>query len=129
MQWFGKAYGAPYEFDTPHVPTPVGVKCIWCAESIQDGDDGLVVGYIDTDVSPEPRQVPYHYECYLRQIVGGVNHQLHLCSCPGCAGVLPPDPSHLTRREAAQAAVQTSQRMQRAFRWMPLLDDDEDAQP
>lgn len=111
MQWFGRAHGAPYELDTPHVPTPVGEPCLWCAEQIQQGEDGLVVGYIDTDKSPEPQQVPYHYECYMRQIIGGVNHQMHLCHCRGCAGVLPPDPPNMTRREAAQAALSLSLKM------------------
>jgi hypothetical protein len=107
MKWFGKAYGAPYERDTPHAPTPVGEPCLWCEENIEAGDTGLIVGYIDTGEALTPRQVPYHYECYLRQIIGGVNHQLHLCCCPGCAGVLPPDPQGMTRREAALAAVET----------------------
>ena len=113
MKWFGDAHGAPYEADTPHVATPVGQSCFWCGEGIQMGDDGLVIGYIDTDVSMTPRHVPYHYNCYVRQIVGGVNHQLHLCSCQGCAGVLPPDPKGMTPREAARAAVELWQQIGR----------------
>ena len=111
MQWFGRAYGAPYEADTPHVATPVGEPCLWCEEPMCEGDNGVIVGYIDT--SKTPRQVPYHYECYLRQIVGGVNHQLHLCCCSGCAGVLPPDPPAMTRREAADAALRISEAIKR----------------
>ncbi len=111
MKWFGKAYGAPYEYDTPRVATPVGEPCLWCHEPMTEVDTGVIAGYID--MSMTPRSVPYHYECYLRQIVGGVNHQLHLCVCPGCAGVLPPDPPTMTRREAALAAQKTSETMRR----------------
>lgn len=111
MKWFGKAYGARYEVDTPRVPTPIGEPCLWCAEPVQAFDSGVVVGYIDTDVSMTPREVPYHYECYFRQIIGGVNHQLHLCRCRGCAGVLPPDLHGKTRREAAIAAVELAATM------------------
>jgi hypothetical protein len=115
MQWFGQAYGARYERDTPHTATPVGEPCLWCNEAIQLGDCGLIVGYIDTDVSVTPRHVPYHYPCYVRQIVGGRNHQLHLCHCKGCAGALPPDPQGMTRREAANAALETFETMRTAW--------------
>lgn len=105
MRWFGRAYGARYEVDTPHVPTPVGEVCGWCDEAIAAHDDGLVLPLLG---EPERTRIAYHYECHLRRVIGGVNHQLHLCHCEGCAGVLPPDPPHMTRREAAIAAVRTA---------------------
>jgi hypothetical protein len=105
MKWFGKAYGAAYEYDSPRVDTPVGEHCAWCDEAMAEIDTGVIMFFIETDVSVAPRQVPYHYECHMRRLIGGVNHQLHLCFCPGCAGVLPPDPTSMTRREAASAAV------------------------
>lgn len=49
--------------------------------------------------------VPAHPECVIRQAVGGVNHQLGRCCCPGCDGDLPPDPEGVSRREAARQAV------------------------
>jgi len=98
--WFGVAHGAPYETDTPHVPTPVGELCLWCEEPIAADDDGLIVPVFG---APEYRHAPYHYECHLRGIVGGLNHQMRRCTC--CGGTEPPDPQSMGRREAAQAAV------------------------
>ena len=102
MKWFGQAYGAPYEADCEQVATPVGDACAWCDELIADSDAGVILPLVGHATKA---QVPYHYECQVRMIVGGVNHQLHLCHCPGCAGVLAPDPAGLSRREAAMAAV------------------------
>jgi hypothetical protein len=108
MKWFGTAYGARYEIDTPHVPTPIGELCEWCRECISFHDDGIILPLLG---NPDRTHAAYHYECHLRLIVGGVNHQLHLCHCTGCAGVLAPDPPNLTRREAARAAVRIHESM------------------
>lgn len=101
MKWFGKAYGAPYESDGPRVPTPVGALCSWCDEPIEPGDDGIMSTFID-EVSIAVEE-PTHYECHLRTIVGGLNHQLGRCTC--CGGTLPPDPPEMRRHEAAIAAT------------------------
>lgn len=106
MKWFGKAYGAPYERDTEHVPTPVGETCIHCDEPIAELDDGLLVPHFDaitTPWSPLARHAPYHYECHMRGIIGGINHLRGRCQC--CGGSEPPDPPDLTKREAACAAA------------------------
>lgn len=101
MKWFGKAYGGAYEADTPHVETPIGKKCSRCDEVIQAHDDGVIVPVFDGKKSDEE---VLHYECWFRTIVGGLNHQLGLCTC--CGGALPPDPPELTPRQAAIAAYQ-----------------------
>jgi hypothetical protein len=99
MRWFGQAYGAPYEAECDQVETPVGQACGWCDEAIVEGDDGLLIPILGGGRS----HVPYHYACQMRSVIGGVNHQLGACIC--CGGILPPDPPELTRREAAQAAL------------------------
>lgn len=111
MRWFGDAYGAPYEADTPHAPTPVGDPCAWCDEAIQEGDSGLLVPMFGTGPSVERA---YHYDCHLRGIVGGVNHLLGNCAC--CGGTEMPDPPDMSRREAARRAVLTWRRLD-AERW------------
>lgn len=98
MRWFGKAYGAPYEADTPHADTPIGQPCARCCDLILEDDTSLLV-----PVAFEDRELPYHYECHLRTVIGGLNHLQGLCSC--CGGSLPPDPEELSKREAAIQAV------------------------
>lgn len=87
MKWFGKAYGAPYEADTPHVSTPVGAQCAHCGEPIGFHDDGLLIPHLGA--GPITHRC-YHYEC-------------HGCTC--CGGTEEPDPPNVTRREAARQAV------------------------
>lgn len=67
--------------------------CDWCDEAVLPGEP----------VSPVTG-VLFHWECGLRSVLGGLNHQLGMCSC--CGGKLDPDPPDLTRRQAALAAVQ-----------------------
>lgn len=98
MKWFGKAYGAPYESDGPQVQTPWTSKCRRCGERIGIDDSGVY------ETGPLRWENPVHYECFLRGIVGGLNHQLGRCTC--CGGDQPPDPPELTRREAARKAVE-----------------------
>jgi len=97
MKWFGKPGGAAFEADTPHVETPVGEACARCDEPIEAGDDGVLMWHIGGGYRP------LHYECQLRQIVGGLNHQMGRCYC--CGGDQPPDPPGSTKREAARAAT------------------------
>jgi hypothetical protein len=66
--------------------------CPWCAEPITP-DDRVAPG-----LSP-----PTHWECGLRSVAGGLNHQRGMCSC--CGGTEDPDPPELTRRDAAKAAA------------------------
>lgn len=100
MLWFGAPHGAPYEAEAPHMPTPVNALCAWCDERIGFHDDGLLIPHVgDESVTHQP----YHYACHLRGIVGGVNHQRKHCTC--CGGTEPPDPPELSRRLAAEAAV------------------------
>lgn len=100
MQWFGKAPWAPLCDDCPHVKTPVGQPCGRCDEPIAADDDGVLIPYVtrcDTVMQP------LHYECNLRQTIGGLNHLLGRCTC--CGGTSDPDPPHMTKRQAAKAAA------------------------
>lgn len=68
------------------------MKCDWCEENIAEGERcESVIG------------ANFHRECAVRAIMGGLNHLLGRCTC--CGGSEPPDPPHLTTREAALAAV------------------------
>jgi hypothetical protein len=67
--------------------------CILCGEPVTPLD--AMVRYA---------QGPVHWECGLRSVVGGINHQNGLCSC--CGGTLPPDPEGVSKREAARMAAQ-----------------------
>lgn len=70
----------------------VDTRCLWCDEQITPADD----------LAPNMRP-PMHWECGLRSVAGGLNHQRGLCSC--CGGSLDPDPEGMTRRDAARAAA------------------------
>jgi hypothetical protein len=72
--------------------------CLWCDEPVKVGDE-LARFPIGT---PDGVRVE-HYECSLRRVVGGINHQRGQCTC--CGGKLPPDPEGMSRREAARLAA------------------------
>ena len=85
--------------------------CIHCDEEIKPGE------------AMAATNVPMHWECGLRAIVGGVNHQKGMCSC--CGGTLDPDPPGLTRREAAKEAAdywQMRQNMELILRRKGIMD-------
>ena len=105
MKWFGPPAGAPYEADCPKTDTPVGQSCGWCDERFTENDDGVVLPVVG---DAQRREVAYHYECHLRQVVGGLNHLRGNCNC--CGGTEPPDPPWLTRRQAAIQAVHVWQK-------------------
>jgi hypothetical protein len=110
MQWFGSPGGAPYEADCQHVATPVGATCAWCDEPFVEGDDGVVLPVYGGE------SAAFHYECHLRQVIGGLNHLRGNCTC--CGGSEPPDPPWLSRRQAALQAVHVWQQeaMRRSLR-------------
>lgn len=106
MQWFGQSWGAPICDPQDHAATPVGEHCGWCEEPITEEDSGVLIPHVGAPFrAHEYVTVPYHRECFIRQIAGSVAHQLRLCSCPGSGGS---DHGELeegmTRREAAKLA-------------------------
>lgn len=73
--------------------------CGHCAESIEASD---YVGTVALTSDERPSAIPLHGECFIRLLVGGVNHMKGICHCTG--GAEPPDPPWMTKREAALAA-------------------------
>ena len=67
---------------------PVDRVCLHCGEAVADDD-----------LRSPAQNGPLHLECFVRALVGGVNHQAGTCTC--CGGRDPPDPPGLSRREAA----------------------------
>jgi len=100
MQWFGYKPFAPICDIEPHVETPIGEPCLWCEEPIGPDANGFMAE-LQTPIGMVIR--PWHHECYLRMLVGGVNHQQRRCACFG--GDLPSDPPEMTIHEAAIAAA------------------------
>ena len=91
--WFGESWGAPTCSDDDHIKTPVGTSCHHCAEIIVEGDQGIT----------NTQGWSWHLECYLRGIVGGVNHIRGTCHC--CGGKDEPDPPFISKRQAAYVAM------------------------
>jgi hypothetical protein len=113
--WFGKrGTGGAYK-ETPQTETPVGVKCLYCIEAIQMGDDGWIYSSGQA----------VHSECNLRMIVGSVAHQQRRCSCFGGSGSDGED--GMTRRQAAIAACEHFERHPRqpAVRLMKFAGEDD----
>jgi hypothetical protein len=110
MAWFGESWGSPFNQDCPQIPVPTGETCDWCVQPIADSDSGVrQMGIIlDANRQMAARPMYWHRNCWLRQTVGSVGHQMRRCGCyvgmdnPGRMD----DPPGLSDREAADAAVQ-----------------------
>ena len=100
MQWFGDDPPPAFVDPESHTSVPIGELCVWCDEAVTAQDSGVMIDCIGESCV---RRRAQHYECHLRQVIGGVNHLRKLCTC--CGGSLPPDPSGMSRRNAAQLAV------------------------
>jgi hypothetical protein len=99
MRWFGPEAFNTFCENNPRAPIPTGQPCLWCDEPITPIDDGYL---FHTLIERIPAQAPMHHICYVRAIVGGVNHQAGICACYG--GIEPADPDNLSTRQAAQLA-------------------------
>jgi hypothetical protein len=100
MLWFGYNSFAPICETGCRVETPIGASCLWCDDPIGPDANGFMLGLIT------PRGIelkPWHHECYLRMLVGGLYHQQRRCTCYG--GYLQSDPAEMTIHEAALAAA------------------------
>lgn len=103
MRWFGPNNDPPFHIDDlERMPIPVGHKCDQCEEAITGTEFGVELPLIG---NPLRNTVLYHYECHARQVIGSVSHLERKCKCfvPGseCG-----DPSGMTRREGAKAALE-----------------------
>lgn len=101
MTWFGPNWGAPLNKDCREVETPVGQECIHCREEIELGDEGVCYAFDGP---------PVHRNCFLRQIVGSLAHIEKRCSCYD-PFAFEGDPTGMTRRQAADAAVAAWERL------------------
>lgn len=99
MKWFGKPWGAPLCREFARVETPT-TPCAWCEEPFTVEDGGVEIPCVGMEpMAP----LHYHVECFMRTIVGGLNHVRGECTC--CGGTDDPDPDDMTKREASKAAV------------------------
>lgn len=80
--------------------------CFWCEEPIAATESGVIQGYVGETVMC----IAYHRECMLRQFIGPLSHQQEQCSCFGGETK---DPTGMTTRQAAQAAVEHYLQQQR----------------
>ena len=112
LRFFGERWDSPVFLYAEEDDVPVGSECFACHEVIGWDDSGT---WVDRDGDE-----PVHIECFLRMFLGGPNHLLGLCSCHG--GDQPPDPPHMTNREAA-LMVKTIVEIQRVDTCTGTLDD------
>jgi hypothetical protein len=100
MYWWGESWGAPACDPELHVPTPVGMDCEWCDETIEKDDRGFTMPVMGSDLT-----IYYHQPCFLRSVLGGLAHQQGKCTCYG-GSADDMNPVGMTRREEAVAAVE-----------------------
>jgi hypothetical protein len=62
-----------------HVRVPLGCICAWCDEPIRAEDSGVWMVHQDSEGLAHR---PWHRECWLRTIVGSIEHQRGECGCP-----------------------------------------------
>lgn len=108
MKWFGPPGGAAFEQDCPHVSAPADGTCAWCGEAVDEQAGGVLLPLVTEE---GPRELAYHHDCHLRQVIGGLNHVLGRCLC--CGGAEEPDPKWLSLRQSATEAVAAWQRKHR----------------
>lgn len=96
-----KIFGMPPIDGEERVPVPVGATCLHCEEPIEEHHFGQVTPHLTRKGWTE---CVLHWECAARAIIGGLNHQLGVCTC--CGGTEEPDPPGMTKREAAVVAFQ-----------------------
>lgn len=86
--------------------TPIGKPCDWCEEIFIAADRGVSVPRLNIVIAgreeDEETRAYYHFNCFLRSIIGSVAHLEGKCTCCGGSSHEPPG---LTRRQAADAAV------------------------
>ncbi len=78
MQWFGRRYDAPAWEEMEQCPTPFGMHCSHCQEKILDGDAGVLMGHWH---AVGMTYEPVHIECFMRSMMGSVEHLEGRCSC------------------------------------------------
>lgn len=63
--WFGKDWGASICRNTPHLPTPRNLLCIYCDRPFKEGDQGVVMPLL----SDGPSACAYHLDCLMTSIL------------------------------------------------------------
>lgn len=95
-RYFGESWPSGVCDGGEQVDTPVGQACLHCDEAFEDGDRGwFFADWFGPAV---------HRECGLRMVVGGIECLKREHAGTHRVGDHEPDPPHLTKREAAQAA-------------------------
>jgi hypothetical protein len=69
MRWFGETWGAPVNEECEHAPTPVGEQCLECERVINDGQQGVLLPYMDVEAA-------YHRLCFLRLVLPPEFHKM-----------------------------------------------------
>lgn len=102
--YFGEPWDSPFCDTAPHADTPVGEPCGFCTLPILDGEQGVITPAVLAD--GVPGRVPWHRECWLRQIVGSPSHLRGTCTCHrGGVDVRPQTPAERRAEAAASAAL------------------------
>lgn len=95
MRYQGRHWDAP-AFDDAVEQTLVGNPCTMCDEPIVEGEDACLT----------PVGQFFHLECWLRPVLGSVNHLEGRCICNGGATVEEEYPDDESYRDSARRTLQ-----------------------
>lgn len=99
-RYFGDPWPSVFCMHAPSAPAPLLSKCAWCDEGFIFGEQGVLLPHVGEDGAVV--EIAYHKNCFLRTIFGSVGHIQGKCSCQGGTEE---DPTGLSKRQAADAAV------------------------
>lgn len=102
--YFGDPWDVPAVNDAISAPTPLGERCVYCPDVIEEGDQGFLMSA--ADMGPDGKVVaslrPVHRECMVREIFGSVSCREGRCLCHGKTDQ-PPEPG--THRDQGRATM------------------------
>lgn len=67
LAYFGRRWNAPVTDHVHEVPVPVGERCFYCPDTIEDSDRGMIIWW--RDATP-----PVHLECWYRSVMASLEH-------------------------------------------------------
>jgi hypothetical protein len=66
VKWFGENWNALICYETEHIETPVGKRCGYCQERIQENSQGVLLPLFGHEW--QPSEIPYELSCFFKML-------------------------------------------------------------